>query len=189
MSSSSAFSESLCAAGPAADRKGHMDLYDWLIGSWELDVVEFLEHGKQRRRSGEWHFSWVLEGRAIQDVWIVPKRGERDASRAVPELAYYGTTMRVYDPRIDAWHIRWTDPVAQAYLSQIGRRAGSDIVQDGKDSLGKKRRWSFREIAPDSFLWRGEVSPDDGQTWHCHMEYRARRMLRRLLCRAPDRNH
>ena len=34
-----------------------------------------LRRRPQRRRNGEWHFGWVLEGRAIQDVWIVPPRG------------------------------------------------------------------------------------------------------------------
>src|SRR3954468_4884057 len=109
------FTEALAAAGCAADRQGKMDLYAWLIGAWELDVKEYGEDGAVRRRPGEWHFGWVLEGRAIQDVWIVPPRGERscDAARNVD---YYGTTLRVYDPRLDAWHIRWTDPVSQIQL-------------------------------------------------------------------------
>ena len=70
----SAFLNALHADGPAADREGKMDLYGWLIGSWELDVTRYLDDGSQLRISGEWHFGWVLEGRAIQDVWIVPPR-------------------------------------------------------------------------------------------------------------------
>ncbi|HEX6956878.1 MAG TPA: hypothetical protein VF194_02745 [Ferrovibrio sp.] len=170
-----AFLDALQAQGPADDCGGKMALYAWLIGSWEIDTVETAPDGDVRRRIGEWHFGWALEGRAIQDVWIVPKRGARHAADAVADAAYYGTTLRVYDPRIDAWHIRWTDPVAQAYLSQIGRKEGDAIVQEGKDALGKSRRWSFTEIAPDSFLWRGEVSEDGGTTWFTHMEFRARR--------------
>jgi hypothetical protein len=48
-----------------------MDLYGWLIGSSDLDVTRFLDDGSERRRQGEWHFGWALEGRAIQDIWIV----------------------------------------------------------------------------------------------------------------------
>ena len=55
----------------------------------------------------------------------------------------YGTTLRVYDPRIDAWQIQWTDPVTQSYLSMIGRKEGSDIVQLGKSPDGNLIRWSF----------------------------------------------
>lgn len=152
-----------------------MELYGWLIGSWDLDVTEFSADGTERRRAGEWHFGWVLEGRAVQDVWIVPPRRQRDAPDTTTAGAYYGTTLRVYDPRIDAWHIAWTEPVGQAYLTQIGRRHGDRIVQEGRDTVGNLRRWTFSDITPDSFRWRGEVFSDDGSTWHCHMDFTARR--------------
>jgi hypothetical protein len=170
----SAFAEALVAPGPAPDRTDNMGLYGWLIGSWRLDVTEFSADGSTRVRTGEWHFDWVLEGRALQDVWIVPARGERGAD-AVAAAEYYGTTFRVYDPRIDAWRIQWIDPVAQAYLAMIGRPSGEDIVQEGRDGAGGLRRWSFSQIRPDSFRWRGEVSADDGQSWFLNMEYFARR--------------
>ena len=72
----SAFLDALGADGPSADRAGKMDLYGRFVGSWDLDVRQFSEDGSERRRAGEWHFGWALEGRAIQDVWIVPPRGE-----------------------------------------------------------------------------------------------------------------
>ena len=42
-----------------------MDLYGWLIGSWEMDTVRHLEDGTIQKSTGEIHFGWVLEGRAI----------------------------------------------------------------------------------------------------------------------------
>ncbi|MGO8914395.1 MAG: hypothetical protein ACLQJR_00640 [Stellaceae bacterium] len=169
------FAHALYADGAATDRTENLALYGWLIGSWALDISEVLEDGTTRRRPGEWHFGWVLEGRAIQDVWIVPPRGARRAADATAAREYYGTTLRVYDPAIDAWHIQWTDPVVQAYLAMIGRKQGEDIVQEGKDAAGSRRRWSFSEITPHAFRWRGEVSLDNGATWQCHIDFRARR--------------
>jgi hypothetical protein len=104
----------------------------------------------------------VLEGRAIQDVWILPG-------------FFYGTTLRVYDPGIDAWHILWSDPLKQLYTRQIGRAEGSDIVQEGTADGGILMRWSFRGITPVSFLWRGERSLDGGASFHLQAEFRARR--------------
>jgi hypothetical protein len=46
--------DALTADGPAADRAGRMELYGWLIGSWDLDVTRFLNDGSKRQRSGEW---------------------------------------------------------------------------------------------------------------------------------------
>jgi len=172
--SSLEFASALVAPGANLDRGDNMDLYAWLIGSWTPKLTEFDRDGSRQERTGEWHFGWVLEGRAIQDVWIVPERARRGANIA-GEAEYYGTTFRVYDPRIDAWRIQWIDPVVQAYLTMVGRRQGADIVQEGSDSTGHRRRWSFSEIAHDSFRWRGEVSSDDGQSWFLNMEYFARR--------------
>lgn len=169
------FLDALRADGPSGDRAGKMDLYAWLIGSWTLDVTEHGPDGAKRQRPGEWHFGWVLEGRAIQDVWIVPPRGSDRTGEAVKSGNYYGTTLRVYDPRIDAWQIQWIEPVSQTYLAMIGRREGTDIVQIGKAPSGNLIRWSFSEITPDSFHWRGEVSADNGATWRTNVEFVARR--------------
>ena len=174
-SSSRSFSEALGASGPAVDRGANMDLYGWLIGAWDLDVIHYAPDGKERRRQGEWHFGWVLEGRAIQDVWIVPKRGAQRDSDAAANGFSYGTTMRIYDPRIDAWQIQWSDPVISNFLTMIGRKEGDDIVQLGRDREGRPVRWRFSKITPQSFLWRGETSRDDGKTWRLDVEFAARR--------------
>ena len=171
----SAFLDALGAEGPAADRAGKMDLYGRFIGSWDLDVRQFTEDGRERRRDGEWHFGWALEGRAVQDVWIVPPRGELRRGDATAKINSYGTTMRVYDPEIDAWHVQWTDPVTRSFLQMIGRADGDDIVQLGTRPDGQLVRWSFREITPNAFLWRGEVSADNGASWRVNTEFTARR--------------
>ena len=173
---SSPFLEALGAHGPAADRAGKMDLYGRFVGSWELDVTQIADDGTKRRRPGEWHFGWALEGRAIQDVWIVPPRGEQRHGDAAARVNSYGTTLRVYDPDIDAWRIQWTDPVTRNFLSMIGRAQGENIVQLGTRADGALIRWSFSEITPDSFLWRGEVSAGQGASWRLNVEFTARRM-------------
>jgi hypothetical protein len=48
-------------------------------------------------------------------------------------------------------------------------------VQLGTRPDGQLVRWSFREIAPDSFLWRGEISADNGASWRVNTEFTARR--------------
>jgi len=172
----SRFLDALGADGPAADRAGKMDLYGRFVGSWDLDVMQFPEGGVRRQRKGEWHFGWVLEGRAIQDVWIVPPRGELRHGDAAANVNSYGTTLRVYDVRIDAWQIQWTDPVTQIFLQMIGRKQGHDIVQLGNRPDGKLIRWSFSEITTNSFRWRGETSDDEGATWRLNVEFTARRV-------------
>jgi len=148
--------------GPARDRESKLALYGWLIGSWTMDVAVYADDGGKHEGRGEIHFGWVLEGRAIQDVWILPG-------------LFHGTTLRVYDPGLDAWHILWSDPLRQYYTRQIGRAQGADIVQEGKNDRGDDTRWSFSEITPNSFRWRGEHSTDAGKTWTLQAEFLCRR--------------
>ena len=167
--------DALHADHPAADRADKMGLYGWLIGRWTIDAIYHLNEGTIRRSRGEIHAGWVLEGRALQDVWIVPAR---DAQRADPPGPgdFYGTTLQVYDPKLDAWHILWSDPLNQVYRQQIGRAHGDDIVQDGTDETGAPVRWSFTEITPNSFRWLGERSADGGTTFRLLVEFLARRI-------------
>lgn len=170
-----AMTEALRAAGPAADRADKMALYGWLVGSWAVEVFDGPPEGPRSRLTGEWHFGWVLEGRAIQDVYIVPGRAARGPDTPLKGNRC-GTTLRVYDPRIDAWRITWINPVNGAHDQMIGRKAGDAIVQEGASADGTKIRWSFVDITANSFRWTGEVSPDGGATWRLAVEFLARRV-------------
>jgi hypothetical protein len=142
-------------------------------------VIAHEESGATHTNRGEIHAGWVLEGRALQDVWMLPRRAERrpDAPpRQLPVTGnWYGTTLRVYDPGIDAWHILWNNPLTQLYTRQVGRACGADIVQEGRHESGALMRWSFTKIKPESFHWLAEVSADGGASWRLQVEVLARR--------------
>ena len=57
----------------------------------------------------------------------------------------------------------------------IGRADGDDIVQLGQRADGQLIRWSFCEVTPNSFRWRGEISADNGASWRVNTEFTARR--------------
>jgi hypothetical protein len=175
------FVDVLHSARPAPDRAEKLGLYGFLIGSWETTVIAHEENGATHTNRGEIHAGWVLEGRALQDVWMVPGRAERmpDAPpRQLPVTGnWYGTTLRVYDPGIDAWHILWTNPAKMFLARQIGRARGADIVQEGRHESGALMRWSFTRIEPESFHWLGEISADGGASWRLQVEVLARRAV------------
>jgi len=152
------------------------DAYGWLVGSWELDIhnyagVDFRGRGLK----GEAHFGWALEGRAILDVWIMPQVAQR-ANYQDRHINMYGTTVRVWDPKIQAWQITWTNPAGDHHERQIGRRIGKDVVQVGARPDGTATRWMFTEITRDSFHWTGESLSPDGKTWTLEGDFRATRM-------------
>jgi hypothetical protein len=166
----------LAAPGRSSAIPESMDVYGWLVGSWDLAVLRYRGIDVSARGlKGEVHFGWVLEGRAIQDVWIMPPRAERTGNEE-PTQNMYGTTFLMWDPAIQAWRITWKNPAGGHYEEQIGRRIGADIVQAGARPNGTPTRWTFTEITPDSFRWLGEALEPDGQTWKLEGEFRARRL-------------
>lgn len=65
--------------------------FEKLIRSWKIDYVgSNISHVIK----GVWHFSWVLEGMAIQDVIILPDYE-------------YGTSLRIYNPDTHAWDVAY----------------------------------------------------------------------------------
>jgi hypothetical protein len=167
----------LHADGPASDRAEALKLYGQFIGDWDADIVTYTPDGVRHQGQGEIHFGWILEGRAIQDVWMIPRRNDRRPDAPVMPVAgnWYGTTLRIYDPALDAWRILWIDPATNSYRQQMGRAQGADIVQTGKTEAGVLSRWSFTEITANSFHWKGEGSTDDGKTWRLFVEVFSKR--------------
>jgi hypothetical protein len=170
------FRAALAAPGRSPEVPESADAYGWLVGRWELDVRHYRGVDVSARAiKGEVHFEWVLEGRAVQDVWIMPRRSERGAD-VDKTMNTYGTTLRVWDPSIEGWHVTWINPVTAGRVELIGRWSGKDVVQVGTYANGTPIRWIFTEITPDSFRWVGEALQPDGKTWKLEGEFHARRM-------------
>jgi hypothetical protein len=160
--------DALAAAGPHRDHADQLMLFGQFVGSWDFDGFYTAPDGARVEMTGEWHFGWVLAGRAIQDVLICPPR---DAGG--PNLEY-GSTIRFYDPAIDAWQITWITPPQRAVVRLVARPVGDEIVLEGPGSDGLLR-WTFSGISPDAFTWRGFHSTDDGASWRQREEMRLRR--------------
>src|SRR5436190_23388439 len=63
----------LAAAGRSPEIPESADVYGWLCGSWELDVLHYWGIDVASRGiKGEVHAGRVHEGRAGEDVWIMP---------------------------------------------------------------------------------------------------------------------
>lgn len=124
------------------------NLYGCLVGEWDFDWYDHFDNPEPRHVKGEWIFQWILEGLAIQDVFICPSRAVRDVAPQ-PDAAY-GTSVRMYNPEKKAWDILYTEWGCATQL--VSRQKGDTITQEvvGNDKL----QWVFSDITPDSFRWR-----------------------------------
>ena len=160
--------QGLAASGPSPRLKEKLALFGQFVGDW--DIVE----NRHRKNDGTWaksrgrlYWRWILEGRAVQDVWT----SVEDTGKEIP----WGTTIRFYDPKIDAWQSTWISPRQSLVRTFIGRKVGDEIVLESTNSKEKPLRWIFSEITPDSFKWRGETSYDGGKTFLLEEVMRIRR--------------
>lgn len=171
------FVEGLIATTPAAEHHDSLMLYGQFVGDWTAETTEFGVHGSTSTSRWDVRFDWVLEGRAVQDLWITPPRQGIEVPWHDPGNRY-STTLRVYDPQIDAWHIVWINPPGGTIVRQLGRKVGDEIVQLADiDARGEVSRWVYRDISATHFRWCNERSTDHGKTWRLVQEMIADRRL------------
>ncbi len=140
-----ALAEAFVAEGPRPELAERLSLFAPLIGSWDLIVYE----GEQRT-TAEWHFGWALDGRAVADVWISPRREE-----GVKHEGEWGLSLRFYDPAIGAWRSTWHGP-KRGWVIPFRAGPSAEGIELGGERDGIELRWIFSELAPDSFRWRAE---------------------------------
>jgi hypothetical protein len=161
---------SLLAPGPHPSLGKHAETYGRFIGSWVGEYEDHMEDGRIESGSMEVHFFWVLEGLAVQDVWIAPKpRGNASHTRDT-----YGTTVRVFDPAAQLWRVVWLNPKKNVRYDLVGQQVGDEVIQLGVHG-DRQTKWLFTQITASSFVWRGYVMDKDGESWRLHTEFRLRR--------------
>jgi hypothetical protein len=184
----SGLSSSLSAAGgaPAADApldlttalkatSPHPTLGDQgqvpgrLVGTWDVEYTTFAKDGTASQRTGEFIVEWVMDGRALQDLWIVHPSGTRTEREVYADLHWF-------DAKSRTWRAAFVDPEHGSVAKFTGGPVGSDRYVLETPDLGSNRtRWSFYDIRRDSFAVRGEASKDDGKTWKLESEYKMQR--------------
>ena len=126
-----------------------------LVGSWKID---YIDNSTSRTIKGEWHFSWVLVGMAIQDIIILP--------------GYEcGTTLRVYNPGTHAWDIAYCF-TGKIIRLEAKKENGLIILTDIEN---KRRKWVFAKIEDNNFHWQDVTVKDDGE-WHINFDLYAERI-------------
>jgi hypothetical protein len=146
------------------------DIFGFLIGSWDLEAVLHDGDGQTQTRRGELHVARVLEGRAIQDLFIFPRRADRACGVQV-QGDRYATTIRTYDRTRRAWRVEFINPADDATSARLlARRNGHGIAMEGALSDGTPIRWRYEAITPVSFHYSAEKRDDDGDRWQLYLE-------------------
>lgn len=145
------FTEALLSESRSASISEEDDFYGKFIGYWDCLWVD-----SERKVKGEWYFSRILKGTAIQDLFILPSREEVLINPQAD--SEYGTNVRFYNPKTHNWDIFYGVPGVSFRLEAV--KDGNKIVHT--EITKKKLRWVFAEIKDDSFIWEKYNCDDNG---------------------------
>lgn len=129
---------------------------DWfapLIGDWSFDYFE--PGGRQLK--GEWFFRYVLEGTAVEDIFICPSRDTKELNPQ-PD-AEYGVAVRMYNQARRSYDMTY---VCTKYIRRLEvRREQVQIVCTVLEQPSE--RWRFLEIGENTFRWQNVTILDNGE--------------------------
>ncbi len=166
--------ELLSADAPHADHAARLMEFGRFVGSWALDASFYELDGSEQQTTGEWHWIWILGGRAIQDVLVFPARADatqRDSYR-------YGTSLRVLDESQEIWRVVWVAPQAGTIYKLSGTFTDEGVVVlHGDPNDGEPTRWVFSDVTENGFLWEGWVKDASDSDWRLLQRMTARRTV------------
>jgi len=144
------------------------DYFGQFVGEWDFEWIDNHGTDKERHVKGEWIFSWTLEGTAIQDLFICPSRDEKLINPQVD--AEYGTTIRIYNPKKQAWDIFYGCSGETTLLEAT--KENDTIVLNCLNIIDEnwRMKWFFSDITETTFHWRNIVSANSGDTWNVRGE-------------------
>lgn len=162
----------LGAAGPHKSLGDGARAFDQLVGTWDCDYAFYADDGKVTRAKGELLFGWIIDGHALQDIWITYPQKEGEEREI-------GTSVRFFDPKSGLWRVMFALPSLNILTVVEGKAEGDRIILEGKTPDGTIRRWSFNDITASSFVWRNQKSIDGGKTWKLREEHHMTRRVTR----------
>ena len=145
------------AIGDSAKAKGTLIDYDALLGTWEFRFQSRrADGGFWPVFTGHWTFEKKPGGGLIEDRWRPD-----DPSTPMAQSLY---TYRTFDPKRKVWQM-------------IGSSSGGGEIEPGltwaddtsryaiQRNHGVLSRIRYLSIGANGFLWRSDISQDDGKTW------------------------
>src|SRR5205823_12136623 len=118
------------------------------VGAWDADYSFIAEDGSVRHSRGEVLFGWILDGYALQDIFLsYPKPGSSEERKMV-------TGVRFVDPKTDKWTVMFAAPSFAAAVRMECGADGDRILLRAQDDKGALLRSPYSDSRLVSLLWR-----------------------------------
>ena len=158
------FADALISSGPSPEHPKRMTRFGQLVGAWRVRGRRLdQETGEWEDRDFTWLVSWVVDGRAIEDLEVI---GSGDQQQTI------AVAVRVYDPAAGIVRVSYFSPANNQYANLVAQGWRDGIRQDGTQNDERPIRWNFNGVSERSYTFEGWVSDDEGATWRLveHLE-------------------
>jgi len=133
-----------------------------LVGNWDIVFESIDSQGNvQSSFEGEWNWFYVLNGFAIQDVFILPPRKKAEDPKAV----FYGIGIRIYNERLNKWESVWVDTGNKKLEFREASSNEKEITLYQTNIEGQKIRINYVDMTKKSFEWKQEVYNEEDGKW------------------------
>src|SRR5207247_8497769 len=132
----------LPALGPHTPLGRYGDLFGRFVGTWDADYSFIAEDGSVRHSRGEVLFGWILDGHALQDIFLGYPQPGANAERSMV------TGVRWVGPKTDKWSLMFAAPSFNAGCRIEGGAEGDRIVLIVVDVSGDSLSWMLCVISP-----------------------------------------
>lgn len=159
----------IATASSIAKTEDHSKEYDFLVGSWSCEWVQFSENKKVAAYPCEWEGKYTLDGTMMQDDFRM---------YANDKLVFAGTTLRTFVPHKNRWDLAFLASNMGHWPNFYGNWTGDEmaITSQGEDKGGKyDAKIRFHQIEKDSFTWEMKKTYDQGETWEIGSRIYAKR--------------
>jgi len=134
--------------------------WDNMIGDWRTTWQSIGPDGEVAATGEtEWNWRWVLNGFAVQDMWINPPR---DAE--APNGRLFGTNLRIFNSQTGLWEMAWAnnrESKVDTYTAVFDEERIIMSPDENPDGV----RIIFYDMTGETFDWVSEASADGGETW------------------------
>jgi hypothetical protein len=94
------FASTLMSEKPSANLKPADNWYVMFPGEWDVAYIIDAGTDKEQIIAGEWTFTWINDGQALQDVLSVPYRWQ-DPPKGFEKIQ--STSTRLFNPKLHVW--------------------------------------------------------------------------------------
>jgi hypothetical protein len=162
------FASSLMSDRPAASLSSSDDWYGQFAGEWDAAWTSAAGTPDARMIQGEWNFSWINGGEALQDLLSLPYLWEAAKAGSIR-----ATTVRTFNKQSGAWEgVRVQG--GRVFPFSASRNRDGNIYESFNDG-SLIVTWIYYNVTPEGFQVTVNETADGGRNYRLTAEIWAKR--------------